>query len=141
KDEHRRKLQAYRNCRVRFVANSLWLAELARRSPIVKVSGGVRVIPPGIETTVFKLHDKVICRKHFDLPGDAFVIVTGGASPTDQNKNVPWLLEQLSHLPDLDGIIVLAFGEGAVPVPDGLNVQFTGDIRDRRDLARLLAAA
>ena len=39
------------------------------------------------------------------------------------------------------GVIVLAFGEGTVPVPDGLNVRFTGGIRDRRDLARLFAAA
>ena len=75
------------------------------------------------------------------MPEDAFVIVTGGASLTDENKNVPWLLEQLSALPDLDGIIILAFGEGAVPVPQGLNVRFTGGIRERRDLARLFAAA
>src|SRR5947208_1576375 len=141
RDEHRRKLQAYRNCRVQFVANSFWLAELAGRSPIVRASGGVRVIPPGIDTTVFKPHDKALCRKHLDLPADAFVIVTGGASLTDENKNVPWLVEQLSHLPDLDGIIVLAFGEGVVPAPDRLNVRFTGGIRDRRDLARLFAAA
>ena len=45
------------------------------------------------------------------------------------------------RLPDLDGVIVLAFGEGAVPVPQGLNVRFIGGIRERRDLARLLAAA
>jgi len=141
KDEHRRKLQAYRNCRVQFVANSFWLAELAGRSPIVKASGGVRVIPPGIDTTVFKPHDKALCRKHLDLPADAFVIVTGGASLTDENKNVPWLLEQLSALPDLDGIIILAFGEGALAIPSGLNVRFTGGIRERHDLARLLAAA
>jgi glycosyltransferase involved in cell wall biosynthesis len=101
----------------------------------------VEVIPPGIDTTVFKPQDKALCRKHFDLPEDAFVIVTGGASLTDENKNVPWLLEQLSALPDLDGIIILAFGEGAVPVPSGLNVRLTGGIRERRDLARLLAAA
>jgi glycosyltransferase involved in cell wall biosynthesis len=75
------------------------------------------------------------------LPANAFVIVTGGASLTDENKNVPWLLEQLSALPDLDGVIILAFGEGTVPVPSGLNVRFTGGIRERRDLARLLAAA
>jgi glycosyltransferase involved in cell wall biosynthesis len=101
----------------------------------------VEVIPPGIDTTVFKPQDKALCRKHLDLPVDAFVIVTGGASLTDENKNVPWLLEQLSALPDLDGIIILAFGEGAVPVPSGLNVRLTGGIRERRDLARLLAAA
>ena len=138
---HSWKLRAYRNCGARMVANSHWLAEIADRSPIAKACGGVRVIPPGIDTAVFKPQGKDLCRKYLDLPADAFVIVTGGASLTDENKNVPWLLEQLSHLPDLDGIIVLAFGEGAVPVPDRLNVRFTGGIRDRRDLARLLAAA
>ena len=38
-------------------------------------------------------------------------------------------------------VIVLAFGEGSVPVPDHVNVRFTGSIRDRRDLAQLFAAA
>jgi glycosyltransferase involved in cell wall biosynthesis len=123
------------------VANSHWLAEIADRSPIAKACGGVEVIPPGIDTTVFNRQDRSLCRKHLELPADAFVIVTGGASLTDVNKNVPWLLEQLSALADLDGIIVLAFGEGAVPVPSGLDVRFTDGIRDRRDLARLLAAA
>src|SRR6266487_5563474 len=141
KAAHSRKLRAYRNCGARMVANSHWLAEIAGRSPIARACGGVQVIPPGIDTTVFKPQDKTLCRKHLDLPEDAFVIVTGGASLTDENKNVPWLLAQLSALPDLDSIIILAFGEGAVPVPQGLNVRFTGGIRERRDLARLLAAA
>src|SRR6266545_6023791 len=141
KAAHSQKLRAYRNCGARMVANSHWLAEIAGRSPMAKACGGVEVIPPGIDTTVFKPQDKALCRKHLDLPEDAFVIVTGGASLTDENKNVPWLLEQLSALPDLDGIIILGFGEGAVPVPRGLNVRFTGGIRERADLARLLAAA
>jgi glycosyltransferase involved in cell wall biosynthesis len=141
RDEHRRKLQAYRNCRAQFVANSFWLAELAGRSPIVKASGGVRVIPSGIDTTVFNAQDRDRCRKQLGLPQNAFVIITGGASLTDANKNVSWLLKQLSHLPDLRDVIVLAFGEGSVSVPDHLNVRFIGGIRDRRDLAQLFAAA
>src|SRR5437764_7802916 len=140
-DEQSRKLRAYHKSGARLVANSRWLAEIAGHSPIAKACGGVRVIPPGIDTTVFKPHDKALCRKHLDLPADAFVIVTGGASLTDENKNVPWLLEQLSALPDLDGIIILAFGEGALAIPSGLNVRFTGGIRERHDLAQLLAAA
>jgi glycosyltransferase involved in cell wall biosynthesis len=99
------------------------------------------VIPPGIDTTVFKPQDKSLCRKHLRLPESAFVIVTGGASLTDSNKNVLWLFEQLSYLPDLAGVIVLAFGEGTVPVPNLLDVRFTGGIRKRDDLARLFAAA
>ena len=141
KAAHSRKLQAYPNCGARMVATSQWLAEIAGRSPIVKACGGVRVIAPGIDTTVFKPQDKALCRKHFDLPPDAFVIVTGGASLNDTNKNVPWLFEQLSHLPDIGRVVVVAFGEGKLPVPDGLSVRFTGGIRERRDLAWLFAAA
>jgi glycosyltransferase involved in cell wall biosynthesis len=123
------------------VANSQWLAEIAGRSPIAKACGGVRVIPPGIDTTVFKPQGKALCRKHLGLPRDTFVIITGCASLNDTSKNMPWLLEQLSRLPDLDSVIVLAFGKGAVPIPDGLDVRFTGVIWERRDLAPLLAAA
>lgn len=136
-----RKLRAYPTCGARLIANSHWLAEIAGRSPIVKACGGVRVIAPGIDTTVFKPQDKALCRKHFNLPPDAFVIVTGGASLNDTNKNVPWLFEQLSHLPDIGRVVVVAFGEGKLPVPDGLNVRFRGGIRERRDLAWLFAAA
>ena len=141
KAAHSRKLRVYRNCGARMVANSHWLAEIAGRSPIVKACGGVRVIHPGIDMAVFRPQDKNLCREHLELPADAFVIMTGGASLNDENKNVPWLFEQLSHLPDLRSVIVLAFGEGAVPVPDRLNVRFTGGTRDRHDLAQLFAAA
>jgi glycosyltransferase involved in cell wall biosynthesis len=123
------------------VATSQWLAEIAGQSPIAKALGGVRVIPPGIDTTVFERRDKQLCRKQLDLPADAFVIVTGGASLNDANKNVPWLLEQLARLPDLESVIVLVFGEGNLRVPDRLNARFTGGIRDRHDLAQLFAAA
>jgi glycosyltransferase involved in cell wall biosynthesis len=140
-DEQSRKLRAHNTCGACLVANSQWLAEIAGRSPIAKACGGVRVVPPGIDTTVFKPQDKNMCRQHLDLPADAFVIATGGASLTDANKNVPWLFEQLSHLLDLRGIIVLVFGEGAVPAPDGLNVRFTGAVPGRRELAWLFGAA
>src|SRR5213592_1303253 len=74
-----RKLCAYRSSGARMVANSHWLAERAVRSAIAKACGGVRVVPPGIDLTIFKPHDKELCRKQLGLPADAFVIVTGGA--------------------------------------------------------------
>lgn len=138
---HLRKLRIYQSCRAHLVANSHWLADIARRSPIAKACGGVGVIPPGIDTTVFKPQNKEVCRKHLDLAEGAFVIATGATSLRDTGKNMLWLFEQLSHMPDLKSVIVLAFGEGTVRVPDGLNVRFMGNIRDRRDLARLLGAA
>jgi glycosyltransferase involved in cell wall biosynthesis len=136
-----RKLRVYRNSGARMVANSRWLAELAGRSAIANACGGVRVIPPGIDTRIFTPRDKEVCRQQLGLPADGFVIVTGGASLEDRNKNLPWLLQQLSLLPEVGKVIVLAFGEGTVPVPDRLNVRFVGGVRDRCDLARLFAAA
>jgi glycosyltransferase involved in cell wall biosynthesis len=50
-------------------------------------------------------------------------------------------LKQLSLLPELEKVIVLAFGEGSVPAPDRLRVRFAGTLRDRHHLARLFAAA
>ena len=140
-DDQSRKLRAYQKCAARLVANSHWLAEISARSRIAKACGGVRVIPPGIDTTVFRPQDKRLCRRHLGLPENAFVIVTGGASLTDTNKNVPWLFERLQQLSDLPGVIVQAFGEGMVRVPDRLDVRFTGGIRDRYHLAQLLSAA
>lgn len=141
RNEHSRKLQAYRDCGAQMVASSRWLASIAEQSPIAKACGGLRVIPPGIDTAVFRPQHKRQCREELALPREAFVIATGCASLTDTNKNVPWLLEQLSRLPDLKNVKILVFGEGSVPVPDGLDVQFTGGLADRRNLARVFAAA
>ena len=141
KAAHSLKLRLYRHRGARMVVNSHWLAEIAGRSPIAKACGGVDVIPPAIDTTVFKPQNKALCRKYLELPEDSFVIVTGGAAITDENKNVSWLLQQLSALPDRDRVIVLAFGKGAVSIPRGLNVRFEGGIHERSDMARLLAAA
>src|SRR5262249_53748941 len=131
-DEQSRKLRVYRKCRGRLVANSHWLAEIAGRSPIAKACGGVRVIPPGIDTTIFRPQDEAQCRAALAIPPDAFVIAAGAASLTDMNKNISWLLKQLSRLPNLKSLTVVLAGEGNVPVPAGLDVQLIGNLADRR---------
>jgi glycosyltransferase involved in cell wall biosynthesis len=141
KDEQRRKLQTYRSRQVRFVANSQWLANLAQQSPVVSACGGARVITPGIDTTVFKPQDKAQCRVALAIPQDAFVIAAGAASLTDTNKNISWLLKQLSRLPNPKGVTVALAGEGTVRLPAGLDVQLIGNLADRRERARLFGAA
>jgi glycosyltransferase involved in cell wall biosynthesis len=141
KDELRRKMQTYRSRRVQFVANSQWLADLADRSPIVRTCGGSRVIPPGIDTDVFKPQDKRQCRRELGIPRDAFVIAAGAASLADANKNIRWLLEQLAGLSELENVLVVLAGEGTVEIPIGLNVQLTGGVADRMKRATLFNAA
>jgi glycosyltransferase involved in cell wall biosynthesis len=141
KDEQRRKLQTYQSRRVQFVANSQWLKNLADRSLIVRTCGDSQVIPPGIDTDVFKPRDKAECRAKLDIPADAFVIAAAAASLTDTNKNIPWLLGQLAALPELEHVLVVIAGEGTLEIPSGLNVRLTGGIADRVKRAMLFSAA
>jgi len=140
-DEQSRKLRAYHKCGARLVANSHWLANLAQQSPIVRVCGGARVITPGIDMTFFGPQDMAECRAAHSIPPDAFVIAVGAASLTDTNKNIPWLLKQLSQLPNLKGVTVVLAGEGSVPVPDGFDVRLVGNLADRRERARFFGVA
>jgi glycosyltransferase involved in cell wall biosynthesis len=141
KDEQRRKLQTYRSRRVQFVANSQWLKDLADHSPIVRACGRSRVIPPGIDTDAFRPQDKAQCRAELGIPPDAFVIAAGAASLTDTNKNIHWLLEQLAGLSELQNVLVMLAGEGALEIPIGLNVRLTGGVADRIKRATLFSAA
>jgi glycosyltransferase involved in cell wall biosynthesis len=140
-DEQRRKLHAYRSRRAQFVANSRWLGDLADRSPIVRACGRSRVIPPGIDTDVFRPKDRTQCRAELGIPPNAFVIAAGAASLTDTNKNIPWLLEQLAGLPEPEHLLIVLAGEGTIDIPIGLNVRLTGGVADRTNRAMLLSAA
>jgi len=140
KDEQRRKLQAYRNRRVHFVANSDWLANLAEQSPIVRACGGARVITPGIDTAIFRAQDRVQSREELSIPPNAFVIAAGAASLADTNKNIQWLLEQLA-VSEPKNVLVLLAGEGALKTPVGLNVRSLGAVPDRTKRAKIFGAA
>jgi glycosyltransferase involved in cell wall biosynthesis len=141
RDEQMRKLLAYRSRGARFVANSHWLAGLAERSPIVMACGGVRTITPGIDTDVFTPQDKIQCRRELGLPIGAFVIAAGAASLTDKNKNFAWLLEQLGQLSEIENLLVVLAGQGAVDIPIGLNARVMGNVSDRSKRAMLFSAA
>ena len=141
KDEHRRKLQAHQRRRIHFVANSQWLSNLARRSPLVRASGDVRVVTPAIDTEIFRLQEKAECRAKLGIQQNAFVIAAGAASLSDTNKNIRWLLEQLTKLPALENLIVLLAGEGVVDIPAGLSVRKIGGISDHAGRATFYGAA
>jgi glycosyltransferase involved in cell wall biosynthesis len=141
KDEQRRKLQAYRARRVQFIANSQWLADLATRSSIVTACGRPRVIPPGIDTNVFRPQERAQCRSQLGIPPEAFVIAAGAASLADTNKNIPWLLEQLAGLSELKNLLVVLAGEGNVDIPSNLNMRLMSGISDRSQRATFFGAA
>jgi glycosyltransferase involved in cell wall biosynthesis len=139
--EMRRKLRVYRDRKARLVANSEWLAGLVAGSVASRICGEIRAIPPAIDTSAFRPMDRRQCREEMDIPPDAFTIVVGCKSLTDPYKKIEWLLQLIAQSPALKDSLVVAFGDGRVPVPEGLNVRFTGPLSDRKVLASLLAAS
>lgn len=135
------KLKIYQKRNAQLVANSQWLASVAEQSPVARACDGIKIIPPSILTNIFKPWDRVKSRKEWKISCDKFVILTGCASLTDENKNTSWLLAQLAKLPCKEEILVIAFGDSILPSPPELNVRFVGQIQDRLRLARLMAAA
>ena len=138
-DELQRKARAYRDAGARFVANSRWLRETVKDSPVLR-GQDIAVVPPPVDPAVFHPQDRVACRARFGLDMDDLVLATGCASLTDSNKDTPELLRMLAGL-NQPRLKVLMFGDGGIPIPDGLDVRRLGPIRDKHDLAAIYSAA
>jgi glycosyltransferase involved in cell wall biosynthesis len=137
--EIRRKMAAYRDRQAHFVANSGWLRDMAERSQATR-GRPVSVIPPPVDTEVFKIQDRDACRRELGLREDELVIATGCAAVTDSNKDIPGLLGLLAAMVD-PRLHVLVFGAGTIPAPAGLRVSWLGRLESKERLARLYAAA
>ena len=70
----RLKERAYRRSEMRIAAPSRWLADMARRSPLLKPFE-VHHIPYGIDTQVFQPLDRLSARQGLRVPPDAEVVM------------------------------------------------------------------
>ena len=138
-DELRRKRAIYQQREVRFVANSRWLKSIVAASPVVN-GAEVAVIPPSVDTRVFRSLERDECRAGFGLESDDLVVSTGCASLTDTNKDTPGLLEVLAALNE-PRLRVLVFGHGAIPCPTDLRVKWLGAMKHKESLARIYNAS
>jgi glycosyltransferase involved in cell wall biosynthesis len=137
--EQRRKAQAYRDVGARFVANSQWLKELVLASPVL-AGAEIAVIPPPVDTAVFRPLDRARCRADFGLDETDLVVATGCASLTDTNKDTSGLLQILAAMNE-SRLRVLVFGDGQITCPPNLRVSWLGPQRDKQNLARIYSAA
>jgi glycosyltransferase involved in cell wall biosynthesis len=137
--EQRRKARAYRDAGAKFVANSQWLKELVSASPVL-AGAKVEVIPPPVDTAVFRPLDRTKCRADFGLEETDLVVATGCASLTDTNKDTTGLLQILAEMNE-PRLRVLVFGDGQIPCPPNLRVSWLGPQRDKYNLARIYSAA
>ncbi|MHB8121800.1 MAG: glycosyltransferase family 4 protein [Desulfuromonadaceae bacterium] len=139
-----RKAKAWRGVPITVITPSLWMAECAAASSLFS-EADIRIIPNGINTTLFHPGDRSIARKILGLPLDRRLILFGAMSPTgDPRKGFQHLLPAIKDLANNgwgESAELLMYGETlSGKVPDfGMKVRSMGQVSD--DTLVLLNAA
>jgi len=142
----RRKQRAYRGLDMHVVTPSRWLADLARRSPLL-ASFPVSVIPNPIDTRVYRPLDKCMARDLLKLPQEGRIVLFGALrSTTESRKGFPLLVEALQRFGrhhSREKCYAVIFGASRPDLsPDfGMESIFVGTMADDLSLALLYSAA
>lgn len=126
--------------RMRFVADSHWLAAEASRSSLLR---GLRidVIHYGLDLNVFRPRDRSFARSMVGLDPKAFVVLFVADSVRNRRKGFGFLTEALGRLEADPQMRLLSIGSGKPEVQSHLIHHHEGSVRDDRWLSLLYSAA
>jgi glycosyltransferase involved in cell wall biosynthesis len=142
----RRKAQAWREVPLTIITPSRWMAECATASSLFS-EADIRVIPNGIDTTLFHPIDRSMARKILGLPLDRRLILFGGMSPTENpRKGFQHLLPAIKDLANNgwgESTELLVYGGNqSEKTPDfGMKARFIGQVSDDATMVLLNVAA
>lgn len=141
-----KKLKHWNELDLTVVTPSRWLAGCAQASSLFR-NTRVKVIPNGLDLTVYKPFDRQFARYALGLPKDTKLILFGAMdSTTDSNKGFQYLQPALKQLA-ADGwgnrVQTVVFGASKPENPPdfGLKSHYLGRLRDDISLSLLYAAA
>jgi glycosyltransferase involved in cell wall biosynthesis len=141
----RESLRSLKN--LRLVGNSGWTAKTVRETLKMDSTIAARIAEEnlvtefrlGIDTSVFRPHDKEVCRAQLNLPQDKFIILTSASAVDDPRKGLRHLLEALEKASVENAYTV---GIGAHHSSEPLQgVDFRGYIYASEELAQYYSAA
>jgi len=141
-----RKMRAWGDADVTFVAPSRWLADVARSSSLA-AGRCIEVVPNGLDTTAFVPRPRAEVRRRMGLPAESAVVLFAAMQPAgNSRKGYGHLVRALSRLAEmLPGRAVHLAVLGADRLSrDALPlVPFTalGRLSEEENLARAYAAA
>ena len=96
-----RKRRVYDAGRIHFVACSDWLADLARRAPLLQ-GHVVHSIPNAIDTDFYSPADRTAARRKLGLPEQGDLLLFVAYKATDKNKGVDYLRQAVRQLAATD---------------------------------------
>lgn len=140
----RAKQRRWRNVPITYVALSNWMAEQARRSPLVGDNEIVR-LANGIDVERFQPTDKAAARAAWHLPADRQIVLFGANFAVgDPRKGFAYLAEALRRLSAAGWnrrVLAVVFGAEQGRENLGIPVRYVGHIRNNAELAGLYSAA
>ncbi len=140
----RRKRRHWRHLPVTYVALSTWMAEQARRSPLLAGNEIVQ-IANGIDVERFRPTEMAAARAAWQLPVDRRIVLFGAMHAlSDERKGFAYLAQALQQLAASGWgkqALLVVFGAEAANTDFGIPVRFMGQVRNDAALARLYSAA
>lgn len=141
-----RKERAWRRLQLTVVAPSNWIAARARASALFS-SVPIEVIPNGIDTELFKPHDRRFCRELLGLRTERPLVLFGSAGGVgDRRKGFDLLVQAIIELcrdsscPEFE-VVTVGGGEALSRKLPGVTIHSMGHMHDELGLALLYAAS
>lgn len=142
---YRHKKSVYNTAPIHFVACSDWLADLARRAPLLQ-GHTIHSIPNPIDTGFYRPGENSAARKRLGLPDNATLVLFVAYKATDPNKGITYLQQAVEKLiathPELkETLRVVIVGREATTLRDSFAVpthtyEYVSDEETMRDFYR-----
>jgi glycosyltransferase involved in cell wall biosynthesis len=141
-----RKAKQWQDLNLTIVATSQWMANCAKASTLFQ-NLRIEVIPPGLDTNIFKPVDSRFARELLDLPVEKKLVFFGAIGGTEDKRKGFHLLEaalkKLSNTSWKDRIELVVFGasQPIEPLDLGFPIHYLGKLEDELSLRVAYSAA
>jgi glycosyltransferase involved in cell wall biosynthesis len=138
-----RKRAIYARSRLHVASPARWAIDMARESILAEGAASFRVIPNGIDLSVFCPGDRAEARRRLGIdPVAPLVLAVGNAAPANYYKDFPTLERALARLGAGRGVTLVSIGDESPEQRHGTaSIRFPGYVRDPRELADWYRAA
>jgi len=122
------------------VALSRWMLGCASSSALLGRFEH-RLIPNGLDSTLFRPRSRTICRQMLGLPEDRKIILFIGDDVGNARKGFNLFHGALSRLHGTGSLLALVVGSGSREMPAGDEVKYWGPVADEHLMAMMYSAA
>ena len=127
---------------VKVIANSKWMADLMKRSPIFENFPDIPIVPPIVDSAFSTQRNRYLARSILNISEDQFVIALSASSLTDSGKGIS---EFFASFPQdacwTKNVIFLLIGDGMIRLPSHISSIHVGRISEPSILADLYACS